>query len=85
MRPSILNPLFAEATALKGVGPAVARGLTRIGLNRVVDLLFHLPVAAIDRFRLRELSPAWVDRVVTVELRVVGYDGGGPRSPMRVS
>ena len=84
MRPSILNPLFAEATALKGVGPAVARGLTRLGLNRVVDLLFHLPVAAIDRFRLRELSPAWVDRVVTVELRVVGYDGGGPRSPMRV-
>ena len=37
MRPSILNPLFAETTALKGVGPAVARGLTRLGLNRVVE------------------------------------------------
>ena len=84
MRPSILNPLFAETSALKGVGPAVARGLTRLGLNRVVDLLFHLPVAAIERFRLRELSPAYVDRVVTIELRVVGHDSGGPRSPSRV-
>lgn len=84
MRPSILNPLFAETSALKGVGPAVARGLTRLGLNRVVDLLFHLPVAAIERFRLRELSPSYVDRVVTIELRVVGHDSGGPRSPSRV-
>ncbi len=84
MRPSILNPLFAETSALKGVGPAVARGLARLGLNRVVDLLFHLPVTAIERFRLDTLSTAYVDRVVTVELRVVGYDSGGPRSPLRV-
>ena len=84
MRPSILNPLFAESSALKGVGPAVARGLARLELNRAVDLLFHLPVAAIERFRLDALSPAYVDRVVTVELQVVGYDAGGPRSPTRV-
>jgi len=84
MRPSLLNPLFAEATVLKGVGPAVARGLARLGLNRVVDLLFHLPVTAIERFRLTELSAAYVDRIVTVELRVVGHDSGGPRSPLRV-
>jgi ATP-dependent DNA helicase RecG len=84
MRPSILNPLFAEASVLKGVGPAVARGLSRLGLNRAADLLFHLPVGVIERFRLSELSAAYVDRIVTVELRVVGHDSGGPRSPSRV-
>lgn len=84
MRPSILNPLFAETSTLKGVGPAVARGLARLGLNRVVDLLFHLPVGVIERFRVNALSAAYVDRIVTVELRVVGYDSGGPRSPLRV-
>jgi ATP-dependent DNA helicase RecG len=84
MRPDILNPLFAETAALKGVGPAVARGLARLDLNRVVDLLFHLPVTAIERFRLNVLSGAYVDRVVTLELRVVGHDSGGPRSPLRV-
>jgi ATP-dependent DNA helicase RecG len=84
MRPSVLNPLFADTSALKGVGPAVARGLTRLGLNRVVDLLFHLPVGAIERFRLPELSAAYVDRIVAVELQVVGHDGGMGRSPLRV-
>src|SRR3712207_2409468 len=83
MRPSILNPLFAEASVLKGVGPAVARGLARLGLNRVVDLLFHLPVGVIERFRVTEVSAAYVDRIVTVELRVLGHDSGGPRSPLR--
>src|SRR3712207_8678485 len=37
MRPDILNPLFAEVEVLKGVGPALARPLKRLGLNRVVD------------------------------------------------
>ena len=84
MRPSILNPLFAESTALKGVGPAVARGLKRLGLDRVVDLLFHLPVMAIERLAVEAVSDALVDRVVTVAVTVAGHDSGGPRSPFRV-
>ena len=38
MRPEILNPLFAEVTALKGVGAALAKPLDRLGLSRVVDV-----------------------------------------------
>ncbi len=49
MRPDILNPLFAEITALKGVGPALAKPLDRLGIARVLDLLFHLPTGWIDR------------------------------------
>ena len=41
MRPEILNPLFAALTDLKGVGPQLAKPLTRLGLERVVDILFH--------------------------------------------
>ena len=33
MRPDILNPLFAEVEALKGVGPALAKPLERLGLD----------------------------------------------------
>ena len=44
MRPDILNPLFAEVEVLKGIGPALAKPLHRLGLDRVVDILFHLPV-----------------------------------------
>ena len=38
MRPDILNPLFAEVEVLKGIGPALAKPLHRLGLDRVVDI-----------------------------------------------
>ena len=31
MRPDILNPLFAEVEVLKGIGPALAKPLHRLG------------------------------------------------------
>ena len=40
-------------------GPAVARGLSRLGLNRVVDLLFHLPLRYADRRTLTRKLNAW--------------------------
>ena len=49
MRPEILNPLFAETLVLKGVGPALAKPLDRLGLARVVDVAFHLPTGYVDR------------------------------------
>ncbi|MBF5088452.1 hypothetical protein F1640_00005, partial [Novosphingobium sp. NBM11] len=49
MRPDLLNPLFAEAASLKGVGPGLARPLERLALTRVRDIAYHLP----DRFVLR--------------------------------
>ena len=84
MRPNSLNPLFAESTALKGVGPAIARGLKRLKLERIVDLLFHLPVGAIERLPVEAVEPWMEGRVVTVEVTVAGHDSGGPRSPFRV-
>ena len=39
-------------TTLKGVGPALAKKLERLGLRRVEDLLFLLPLRYEDRTRL---------------------------------
>ena len=33
MRPEILNPLFTEVEALKGVGPQVAKLLKKLGIT----------------------------------------------------
>ena len=85
MRPNSLNPLFAEATALPGVGPAVGRALSRLGIDRAVDLLFHLPVSAIERVPIEELSPAWIDRVVTIEIVVLHHLEGRGKAPTRVA
>ncbi len=95
MRPSILTPLFASATSLKGIGqkldrlladflrPAHATGDTA----RIVDLLFHLPSGLVDRrFRAR-VSQLPVQGVVTVEVTVGKHRPPPPnnkRLPYRV-
>jgi ATP-dependent DNA helicase RecG len=85
MRPDILNPLFAEISLLKGVGPALARPLERLGLARAVDLVFDLPVTWVDRILTDELDVAHAGRIVGIALTPLEYKaGGGSRAPFRV-
>jgi ATP-dependent DNA helicase RecG len=85
MRPEILNPLFAEVTALKGVGAALAKPLERLGLARVVDVAFHLPTGFIDRHEREELMQADVGRLISIALTAANYRfGGSARAPARV-
>ena len=84
MRPDILNPLFAEVEALKGIGPQLAKPLKRLGLDRVVDILFHLPVSWIERKRVELLDDADVGAIISVEVTAVDYRQSGGRGPFRV-
>ena len=84
MRPEILNPLFAEAEVLKGVGPGLAKALKRIGLTRVVDLLFHLPTGAIERVRTNAVGHPLVGRIVIVEVTPFDQRPAQGRAPFRV-
>jgi len=84
MRPDILNPLFAEVEVLKGIGPALARPLKRLGLERVVDIAFHLPVGWIDRVRVDRIDHADAGRIISIEVTPVERREGRGRSPHRV-
>src|SRR5215813_9521708 len=85
MRPSLLNPLFAAVTTLTGVGPHLEKLYRRLfGREqpaRVIDLLFHLPTATIDRRarpKLRDVKP---DTVVTVAVTVDRHRPPPPHRP----
>ncbi|MEO7691563.1 MAG: ATP-dependent DNA helicase RecG [Sphingomonas sp.] len=84
MRPDILNPLFAEITALKGVGPALAKPLDKLGLHRVIDVAFHLPTGWIDRVARDELDMADAGRTIAITLTARDYRSGNGRGPTRV-
>ena len=43
-------------TALKGVGPQVAKKLAQLGIHTVQDVLFHLPIRYQDRTRLSPIG-----------------------------
>lgn len=59
--------LYQPVTALKGVNEAMAEKLLRLGIVRVVDLLFHLPLRYQDRTRVYQIGSLRVEQEVTVE------------------
>ena len=86
MRPAILNPLFAEMAARKGVGPGLVRLLERLEIRRVRDLLFHLPSGFVERRFIADLDAARIGEQALVELCAQEYRAGrSARAPMRIS
>src|ERR1039458_9545667 len=77
MRPALLDPLFAPAETLPGVGPKNAKLIDKL-LDRpqgarAVDVLFHLPYAVIDRRARPKIAEAERDAIATIEARVVEH------------
>ncbi len=91
MRPHLLTPLFAVASSLTGIGPKTGAHLDRLlapgnGPSRIVDVLFHLPHAVIDRRNQPPIAEAPIDVVVTLRATVTDHRPPPPRSraPYRV-
>ncbi|KQT15607.1 ATP-dependent DNA helicase RecG [Methylobacterium sp. Leaf399] len=92
MRPSILDPLFAPARGLPGVGPKMAPMIERLlgtpeRPARIVDLLFHLPQGGVVRKLLGSISEAPPGEPVTLGVTVTGYRAPQPgpgKRPYRV-
>ncbi len=90
-----LAPLFAPARALKGIGPRLEQALARLfGLPagsapRCLDLLWHLPQAALDRRLLADPAGAAEGERVTLVARIGRHEPApgfrpSPRRPYRV-
>lgn len=54
-------------TALSGVGAAISEKLSRIGINNVQDLLFHLPMRYEDRTRITPIIDLRPESYATIE------------------
>ncbi len=91
LRPSILDPLFAPANTLPGVGPKIAPLLDRLvgepgRPTRVMDLLFHLPSGGVSREMKGSIADAPVGEPVTLSVTVVAHRPPPPgrRAPYRI-
>ena len=84
MRPDVLNPLFAEVEALKGVGPGIAKALARLDLTRAIDLAYHLPTGVIDRVRAPHATAAMLGRIVILDVTPVQVRAGSGKAPLRI-
>jgi ATP-dependent DNA helicase RecG len=96
MRPPLLNPLFAGASGLKGIGDKLDRLLAQFlrpahatpgTTTRIIDLLFHLPSGVVDRRFRPRIANLPRDGVVTIEATVMRHrppPPGNKRAPYRV-
>jgi len=95
MRPTFLNPLFASAQTISGIGPRLLLLLKKcltlppgVTEPRVIDLLWHMPTGVIDRRTEPQLSSAVPGSIVTLELRVVKHKPsprGNKKAPYKVT
>ena len=86
MRPQLLNPLFANLSALPGVGPKLEKTFERLLARdgerpRVIDLLLHLPSGYVDRRNRPKLVDVKPDTVVTVAVTVERHRPPPPHRP----
>ncbi len=85
MRPERLNPLFAEAGSLAGVGPQLAKPLDRLRLKRVKDIAYHLPERFVERRVVGDLDQANVGDQIVIALTLREHRGSATgRGPYRV-
>jgi len=66
------------------VGPTLAKPLKKLRLERIVDMLFHLPTGTIERKPVNTVEAEDSGRIVTVRLVPVSYRASGGRGPFRV-
>jgi ATP-dependent DNA helicase RecG len=84
MRPAVLNPLFAEVTALPGVGQVLAGQLGRLGIVRIRDLLLYLPSAWRQTVGLPDLRGAEEGARVALGVRIIAAEPPRGRGPARL-
>ncbi|MEP7096229.1 MAG: ATP-dependent DNA helicase RecG [Dokdonella sp.] len=79
-RPRVSDPSgdrgLAPVTAIAGVGPALAQLLARLGLERVQDLWFHLPLRYEDRTRITPIRDLVIGASAQVEGVVEAVERG---------
>jgi ATP-dependent DNA helicase RecG len=74
MRPAILFPLFAPIDTLPGIGPSMAKTLSKLAGPRVVDLLWHLPQGIVDRRLSPSIAGVELRRTATLRVRILEHE-----------
>jgi ATP-dependent DNA helicase RecG len=79
-RPAILEPIFEPVSAIGGVGTHTSKMLAKVAGPEIVDVLWHLPVALLDRRYAPKIGELKQAGVATLEVTIDGHERGeGPR------
>ena len=83
-RPERFFPLFSSVSNLAGVGPKATKSLQNLGVTRIRDLLFFLPVGGIVRIKTSNILSIVLPAFVTIEVIVNSHHQSTRNGPVRV-
>lgn len=84
-RPFILGPLFQSTKTVSGVGPRLTKLLENITGTKVIDLIWHLPIALVDRRNTPKIKDAKAGTIATIAIEIDDHVKPPKRSlPYRV-
>lgn len=69
-RPTVLFPLFADVNSIAGVGPKLAKTLERLGVKKIRDLVWLLPLNLVNRQESPPLEKIQDGQIVTLILMI---------------
>jgi ATP-dependent DNA helicase RecG len=79
-KPAELAPLFQPVSSLGGVGTHTSKMLARLAGPEIIDVLWHLPVALLDRRYTPKIAELKQACVATLALTIDAHErGAGPR------
>ncbi len=78
------DPLLLPVQYLKGVGPAKARALNKLGVETVMDLLEHFPRRHEDRSQFKPIAQVADGQLETVQGVVTGVQEMRPRRGLHI-
>ena len=78
-------PLFADVTAVSGIGDKYAKLLGNLEIKKIGDALWHLPYSLVNRNLLPSLKNAKIGEINTIEITVIEHEAPKRKSqPYRV-
>ena len=83
-RPERFFPLFSSVSSLAGVGPKATTALQNLGVTRVRDFLFFLPVGGTARVKTTDVLSMLLPSFVTIEVFVKSHLQSKKNGPVRV-
>lgn len=73
MKPHLLNNLFTSLQYIPGMGPKTITHYERLVGQRILDVLWHLPVGIIKRRYIDDLRAAKVDDIITAIVTPINH------------
>ncbi len=73
MRPQVLYPIFSDIISIPGIGSKTKEVFQHLAGERILDILYHLPVGFIDRRNMPDILSMQNGDVVTAIVSVQAY------------